>query len=77
MKILVIIWQKLDVIRGIFWRLLNIIEVLMTRKKMDKDQLKRTIETLRQEQEATRGAMDWMRLEEEIQELLDEGKKDG
>jgi hypothetical protein len=32
---------------------------------------KRTIEGLRQEQEATRGAGDWMRLEEEIQELLD------
>ena len=39
---------------------------------MDKDQLKRTIETLRQEQEVTHGASDWMRLEEEIQELLDE-----
>ena len=33
---------------------------------------KRTIESLRQEQATTRGAMDWMRLEEEIQELLDE-----
>ena len=29
------------------------------------------IDLLRQEQEATRGAMDWMRLEEEIQELLE------
>ena len=48
----------------------------MTRKKMDKDQLKRTIETLRQEQEVTHGASDWMRLEEEIQELLDE-EEDG
>ena len=37
---------------------------------------KRTIESLRQEQETTRGAMDWMRLEEEIQELLDEEEKD-
>jgi hypothetical protein len=35
---------------------------------------KRTIESLRQEQEATRGPGDWMRLEEEIQELLDEEK---
>ena len=33
---------------------------------------KKNIDLLRQEQEATRGAMDWMRLEEEIQELLDE-----
>ena len=33
---------------------------------------KRTIESLRREQEATKGATDWMRLEEEIQELLDE-----
>ena len=33
---------------------------------------KKTIESLRQEQEATKGATDWMRLEEEIQELLDE-----
>ena len=32
---------------------------------------KRTIESLRQEQDATHGASDWMRLEEEIQELLD------
>ena len=42
---------------------------------MNKDQLKRTIETLRQKQEVTKGAMDWFRLEEEIQELLDEGKQ--
>tara|TARA_R100000093_G_C1872756_1_gene51820 strand:- start:8 stop:133 length:126 start_codon:yes stop_codon:yes gene_type:complete len=41
---------------------------------MDKDQLKRTIETLRQEQEVTKG-MEWFRLEEEIQELLDEEKE--
>ena len=33
---------------------------------------KKTIESLRQEQEVTKGATDWMRLEEEIQELLDE-----
>ena len=44
---------------------------------MDKDQLKRTIETLRQKQEVTHGASDWMRLEEEIQELLDEKEEDG
>jgi hypothetical protein len=36
---------------------------------------KKTIETLRQQQEATKGASDWTRLEEEIQELLDEGEK--
>ena len=30
-----------------------------------------TIESLRQEQEATHGASDWFRLEEEIQELLE------
>ena len=29
------------------------------------------IDLLRQEQEATHGASDWARLEEEIQELLD------
>ena len=33
---------------------------------------KKTIEELREEQEVTRGATDWFRLEEEIQELLDE-----
>jgi len=33
---------------------------------------KKTIESLRQEQEQTKGATDWFRLEEEIQELLDE-----
>ena len=33
---------------------------------------KKTIDLLRQEQEATKGATDWFRLEEEIQELLDE-----
>ena len=33
---------------------------------------KKNIDLLRQEQEATKGATDWMRLEEEIQELLDE-----
>ena len=33
---------------------------------------KKTIEELRQEQEVTIGASEWMRLEEEIQELLDE-----
>ena len=33
---------------------------------------KKTIDLLRQQQEVTRGASDWMRLEEEIQELLDE-----
>jgi len=33
---------------------------------------KKTIEELRQEQDATKGATDWMRLEEEIQELLDQ-----
>jgi len=33
---------------------------------------KKTIDLLRQHQEVTRGASDWMRLEEEIQELLDE-----
>jgi len=32
----------------------------------------KTIDLLRQQQEVTRGASDWMRLEEEIQELLDE-----
>ena len=37
---------------------------------------KRTIALLRQEQEVTKGAMDWLRLEEEIQELLDEEEKD-
>tara|TARA_Y100001951_G_scaffold42166_1_gene33374 strand:+ start:371 stop:502 length:132 start_codon:yes stop_codon:yes gene_type:complete len=37
---------------------------------------KKTIALLRQQQEVTKGAMDWFRLEEEIQELLDEGKKD-
>ena len=42
---------------------------------MDKDQLKRTIALLRQQQEVTRGAGAWMMLEEEIQELLDEGKQ--
>tara|TARA_Y100000310_G_C20581956_1_gene763471 strand:- start:1010 stop:1144 length:135 start_codon:yes stop_codon:yes gene_type:complete len=35
---------------------------------------KKTIESLRQQQEVTKG-MDWFRLEEEIQELLDEGEK--
>ena len=33
---------------------------------------KKNIDLLRQEQETTKGASDWMRLEEEIQELLDE-----
>jgi hypothetical protein len=33
---------------------------------------KKTIEELRQEQEVTIGATEWMRLEEEIQELLEE-----
>jgi hypothetical protein len=33
---------------------------------------KKTIDLLRQEQDATKGATDWFRLEEEIQELLDE-----
>ena len=33
---------------------------------------KKTIEDLRQEQEATKGATDWFRLEEEIQLLLEE-----
>ena len=33
---------------------------------------KKTIELLRQEQEATKGASDWFRLEEEIQELLED-----
>ena len=32
------------------------------------------IDLLRQEQEATNGAMDWARLEEEIQELLENEK---
>jgi len=40
--------------------------------KREEEILRRTIETLRQKQEATHGASDWMRLEEEIQELLDE-----
>ena len=35
---------------------------------------KKTIESLRQQQEVTKG-MDWFRLDEEIQELLDEGEK--
>jgi len=34
--------------------------------------MKNTIESLRKEQEQTKGATDWFRLEEEIQELLDE-----
>ena len=33
---------------------------------------KKTIESLRQQQEVTKGASDWMMLEEEIQALLDE-----
>ena len=33
---------------------------------------KKTIEELRKEQEHTKVATDWVRLEEEIQELLDE-----
>ena len=33
---------------------------------------KKTIESLRQQQEITKGATDWFRLEEETQELLDE-----
>ena len=37
---------------------------------------KKTIALLRQQQEVTKGASEWMMLEEEIQELLDEGKKD-
>ena len=36
---------------------------------------KRTIALLRQQQEVTKG-MEWFRLEEEIQELLDEEEKD-
>ena len=35
---------------------------------------KRTIASLRKEQEATKGATDWFRLEEEIQELLEDEK---
>jgi hypothetical protein len=34
--------------------------------------MKKTIDLLRQQQEATRGASEWAMLEEEIQELLDE-----
>ena len=34
----------------------------------------RTIELLRQHQEVTKGATDWFRLEEEIQELLEDEK---
>ena len=33
---------------------------------------KKTIKELRKEQEETKGATDWFRLEEEIQELLEE-----
>ena len=33
---------------------------------------KKTIEILKREQEATKGASDWTRLEEEIQALLEE-----
>ena len=33
---------------------------------------KKTIEELRKEQDQTKGATDWFRLEEEIQELLEE-----
>jgi hypothetical protein len=33
---------------------------------------KKTIESLRQQQEVTKGASDWFRLEEEIQELLED-----
>jgi hypothetical protein len=36
---------------------------------------KKTIEKLRQQQEATRGASDWTMLEEEIQELLAEDEE--
>tara|TARA_B100000745_G_C19942813_1_gene317974 strand:+ start:48 stop:179 length:132 start_codon:yes stop_codon:yes gene_type:complete len=36
---------------------------------VDKQKL---IDSLRQRQDVTKGATDWMRLEEEIQELLDE-----
>tara|TARA_Y100000758_G_scaffold290082_1_gene243348 strand:+ start:120 stop:239 length:120 start_codon:yes stop_codon:yes gene_type:complete len=39
--------------------------------------MKKTIEELRQEQDVTHGASDWMRLEEEIQELLDEKENEG
>jgi len=39
--------------------------------KREEEVLRRTIESLRQEQEVTKG-MEWFRLEEEIQELLDE-----
>ena len=35
---------------------------------------KRTIESLRQQQEVTHSASDWFRLEEEIQELLEDEK---
>jgi len=38
----------------------------------EKKVMKKTIEELRQQQEVTVGASDWYRLEEEIQELLDE-----
>jgi hypothetical protein len=34
------------------------------------------IDLLRQEQETTQGVSNWARLEEEIQELLDEEEKD-
>ena len=34
--------------------------------------MKKTIDLLRQQQEATRGASEWAMLEEEIQSLLDE-----
>ena len=42
-----------------------------TKKKMNQKN-KKTIEKLRQQQEATRGASDWTMLEEEIQALLEE-----
>ena len=45
---------------------------MIRKKKMDKDQLKRTIALLRQQQEVTHGSSEWAMLEEEIQSLLDE-----
>jgi hypothetical protein len=43
-------------------------------RKVGKEEL---IDLLRQQQEATRGPGDWMRLEEEIQSLLDAEDEDG
>ena len=42
------------------------------RNTLGEEVMKKTIEELRQQQEVTVGASDWYRLEEEIQELLDE-----